>query len=156
MPSTSLPSKLSTTRKRATAALTAAFFAALLVGGCSSSGGDTSSDKQCERGDVTVEKALTGFFTAVADNDKTAAEEFLIPGNKIDPDAFSELHDALKGEDIEGLRILESEFTGGAYSMQVLTVDGDPVGQFMVYESESDDDCVAVAWGIFPEDEDNS
>lgn len=156
MLSISLPIARGTTRERAIVAVMVALVTVLLVGGCSSSGGDASSNKQCERGDVTVEKALTGFFAAVADNDKTAAEEFLIPGNNIDPDAFGELHDALKGEDVEGLQILESEFTGGAYSMQVLTVDGDLVGQFMVYESESDDGCVAVAWGIFPEDEGNS
>lgn len=134
------------------AAAAAVAVALLTLSACSSSTGDAtdaaSDAKQCERGDTTVEKALTGFFSAVVDNDTEAAEKFLNPVNTVDPNAFDNLREALVGEEVSDLKMVDLGHISTNYPIEVFTGNGELIGQFNVYDKENG--CFAVSWGISP------
>jgi hypothetical protein len=127
-------------RRRTAWAATLLLPASLLLTGCSGDGG-------CDRGATTVDAAVTGLLTAVADGDTVAAEQLLDEVASVDDASFDRLHAALDGVAIDTLQTRADQM-GSRHAVEVVTADGTSLGTL---EVDEDSGCAAVVWGIVPE-----
>jgi hypothetical protein len=98
-------------------------------------------------------EALGSFLRAVQDQDAQRAEALLVPGFRVDQAAFAALAEAVTGQDVDALKMVDDQM-GEGHSIVVMNGEGGLLGRFEVVEWTGQ--CSFISWGVPPQDGDSS
>lgn len=99
----------------------------------------------CSRSESNPEEALVSLLSAGHENEPAAAGKTLKPGFVVDPEQFEKLHEALKDEDVETLKLTSVDQLSTIHIYRVYSETGSLLGSFEVHQL--DDGCFVNAWG---------